>query len=147
MVTLILESLVLRGVAVLRDELAVGLRLGTSVVANPQSPRVGNSMRHPRPGYRLPDAPAKDANVANAMSGVLPGAGRSRRSSGSARGTLRTVCGTTRWCPAAGGTAPAAAPKHQAIPAGFAAPAGEVASVAWQRPATRTPPAAKRGLA
>jgi hypothetical protein len=147
MAALILESLVLRGVAVLRDEPAVGLRLGASVKANPHAPGVGNSMRHPRPGYWRPDTPGQDTDVAFATSGILPGAGRSRRSSGSVGGTLRTAWGTTRWCPAGGGRAAAAA-KLQAIPAGFVAPAIEAhAFAAGQRPATRTPPAAMRGLA
>lgn len=66
-----LGSLVLRGVAVLRDVSVVGSRLGGRLVANRETP-TANPTRHPF-GYRTPaSAPPADTMPAHG-----PGAGRS----------------------------------------------------------------------
>src|SRR5437660_11500930 len=76
-----LESLVLRG-AVLRDVLAVGLRLGSSLEAN-TPPTVRNSMRHPSPGCRTPDGQGVvKPDVGYPTKGITPGTGRFRRQPG-----------------------------------------------------------------
>jgi hypothetical protein len=81
----LLESLVLRGVSVLRDGRANGLCLGTSE-ANVPTPEVRISMRHPSLGYPQADAnpragrPGPDAK--RVADGVAFGAGRSRGRAG-----------------------------------------------------------------
>jgi hypothetical protein len=107
MAAFMLESLVLRG-SVLLGELAVVVRHGTSVAANRQSPEIDNSTRNPlHSGYRPTSQPA-DPDGPKPNSGVMPGAGRSRRWFGSP-----TFAGCSR----------AAVTTRQAIPAGVATPA------------------------
>jgi len=82
MAVLNLDSLVLSG-SVLRDVLAINVRLGTSVVAGWQTPRSGMSMRYSLPRTRLgrdiPQPPGHpDFADYNREEGVKPGAGRSR---------------------------------------------------------------------
>ncbi len=75
-----LESLVLRGVSVLRDGQANGVCLGTSQ-ATARSPEVRVSMRHPSPGYpqAQPNAHAERLVVAKRdADDAAFGAGRSR---------------------------------------------------------------------
>jgi hypothetical protein len=50
MAVFMLESLVLRGVAVLSDGPAVNLRRGTGYAGDPRTPEIAFSMRHPSPG-------------------------------------------------------------------------------------------------
>jgi hypothetical protein len=79
MVAFMLESLVLRGVLVVGDELAVGLRLGTGTKANPRTRAIRNSTQA-APGCRKPDMQAvAEPDEGYSSSGVKPGAGRSRR--------------------------------------------------------------------
>jgi hypothetical protein len=122
-----LESLVLRGVLVLRDELTVGLRLGFGTKANPQSPVIRNSRRHPAPGWRLPDVQPVDGTVGDYPSGVLPGAGRSRRQPGAPMlpGAARTVRRTALPRPTTGGPTTTVASSCRAIAAQLDAPVGE----------------------
>jgi len=129
MVAFMLESLVLRGVAVLRGELSVGLRLGTSAEANMRSSGVRNSRRHPSPGCRKPDLqPTVGPDVDYSTKGVTPGAGRSRRQFGARllSGAARTTCRlATSWLPTFGGSTSVVAATRRAIPAGLAAAASE----------------------
>jgi hypothetical protein len=155
-----LESLVLRGVSVLRDEVAVGLRLGTSPKANGQTPGIGNSNRHPAPGGGKPEGqPGSGPDVDYSTKGILPGAGRSRSLG------ARVLPETAR-------TTSSAAANRRAIPAGFAASANEGSFLplaarqgedlraelnsarevledlpvkpCWRKPAGRTPPVSMR---
>jgi len=118
MAAFMLESLVLRGVLVLRDELAVGLRLGTGLKVDPRTPGIRNSRRHPAPSCRQPDTqPAAGPEVGYPTSGAMPGAGRSRRQLGSpmlpgaARITRRTALSRTTF----GGTTSTVATSCRAI--------------------------------
>jgi len=153
MAAFILESLVLRGSAVLTDVLAaVELRRGTSVEAGlPQTPGADDiSMCHPTTSspsdttcYRPypQDGGGNDPDGVNIPSDVTtPGAGRSRSVQQQelgfptrwARTNARTTTSTSTkhkrfwWCE--GGQATAAAAKKQAIatPFTFVAPVGEV---------------------
>ena len=78
-----LKSLVLRG-SVLRDSVAVGLRLGSEQKPHRTTPGTANPWQLPLPGCaaanRKPDV---NPDVDYATPGVTPGAGRSRRQSGS----------------------------------------------------------------
>jgi len=145
MAALMLESLVLRGL-VLRGEKAVELRRGTSVRANCQATGMDNSLRSTVFHWPLayPQV-GNDPDVDSPTSGVMPGAGRSRRQIGSPaiRGCMRTIDHTTPvWLRSfPGGQAKAAVAKIQAIPACLAA------SVAEILPPSRTPPSASRGMA
>jgi len=128
MAAFMLESLVLRGVTVLRDELAVGLRSGTGEKANMHAPGIRNSKRHPSPGCRLPDLqPVVGPVVDYSTPGVTPGAGRSRRQFGAhvLPGGTRTPGRLTTEQPTFGGTPSAIAAMRSAIPAGLAALASE----------------------
>lgn len=58
MAVFLLESLVLRGVAVLRDGSGVGLRLGAGCKTKPGAPSVTISMRRPLPNPWGFDQPA-----------------------------------------------------------------------------------------
>jgi hypothetical protein len=101
MAAIILESLVLRGVAVREDALAVELRLGTSVKAKPQAPANRNSMRHPPAGGRLPQTQGVSGpDVDYFPLGDTPGAGRSRRQPGqpAARGSAQAQARWARDC-------------------------------------------------
>jgi hypothetical protein len=136
-----LEALVLRGVVVLRDGVAVNLRLGTSVQGAKQAPEIASSPRPlptcwpmPNPGNgQAGDAGHADYRVA----GTAPGAGRSR----SLVGTRSTSHTSTRFGRrlAKGGTATAAATRSGQIQARTVAPVGEVAlpacvcSRSWER--------------
>jgi hypothetical protein len=83
MVTFKPESLVLCG-SVLRDSVAVSLRLGVGAKDHAQTPGTANSWQHPLPGCRTPEGkPGVNPGVADATPGIMPGAGRSRRQSGS----------------------------------------------------------------
>jgi hypothetical protein len=114
MASISLESLVLRGVSVLRDGQNVDLRRGTSVAAVVQPLEVVISMRHPSPGCRQAFEPAGgpdhavDTDMAEAC-----GAGRSRSSGGvlRRRSPARFAGGTVPfgWSPICGGPIPAVA--------------------------------------
>jgi hypothetical protein len=83
MFAFMLESLVLRG-SVLRDSVAVGLRLGTEQKAHRTTPGTANPWQLPLPGCVAPDGkPDVNPIVDYATPGFMPGAGRSRRQSGS----------------------------------------------------------------
>src|SRR5437879_4233980 len=110
-----LESLVLRGVAVLRGGPTVNLRLGTSAVAKRTS-GIPFSMRHPSPGCRQEfNRPAdRPDRVGYDPAGVAaPGIGRSRSRAGvlsrrsPARSAGRAI--PSGWSTAEGGPEPAAA--------------------------------------
>jgi hypothetical protein len=77
MAAFILESLVLRGVVVLRDTLASVVRFDTSAVDMGVS-GVASSMRHSSPRLFAAEEPSKNAAGAYGLIGVLPGVGRSR---------------------------------------------------------------------
>jgi hypothetical protein len=101
MIAFMLESKVLRG-SVLRDVLAVGLRLGTSLEANPPAPEIRNSMRHPSPGCRPSDGQGVvKPRVDYPTKGITPGAGRSRQpGTWVLPGATRTTRRTISWWPA-----------------------------------------------
>jgi hypothetical protein len=82
MAVLTLESLVLRG-SVLLGELAVVVRHGISVAANRQAPPLDNPTRNPLLGGYQPTSQPADPDGPKPTSGVMPGAGRSRRWFGS----------------------------------------------------------------
>jgi hypothetical protein len=121
-----LQSLVLRG-SVLRDGLASGLRLGFGLNANTQVPGVRHSKRRPAPARCGPDMPGDvDPEVGTPTEGVTPGAGRSRRSSGS---HARPQAAITRRL------------AGRALPGGCVSlPAAAPAAPGWRLPALRTPP-------
>ena len=52
MAAFMLDSLVLRGISVLRDEVADTLRRGTSYTAGDKTPEIPFSMRHPSHGWQ-----------------------------------------------------------------------------------------------
>jgi hypothetical protein len=82
MALLNLESLVLRGVAVLRDELALEARPGTSE-AGRSTPASVKSKRHSTPAMRtMPQPVGWLAFVDYRHEGEQPGAGRSRSQAG-----------------------------------------------------------------
>lgn len=95
-----LESLVLRGVAVLEGGRIVNLRLGTSAKAGLQTPVPVIPTRHPVPGCRPNPAPfGWPQDVDYPRQGAMPGAGRSRRHAGvpspaSALRALDATCST-----------------------------------------------------
>jgi len=142
MAAFILDSLVLRGSAVLSDVLAVELRRGTSVKAERQALGISNSKRHPNPnpnqgsnagpggyglhGYRpFGQAGHPDSDLPSGItSGVMPGAGRSLRLFGWL--PCWSTARTTSWWPTAGGSAMAAGAKREAKQPIFAATAGEI---------------------
>jgi len=138
MAALVLESLVLRDVAVLVDVLAVDLRLGISA-AYTQAQAKCNSLRHPLSSWQPANPVGNEPDVGDTTSGTMPGAGRSRRSSGHSVGSGRTagsIGGTLRFTRIPmGDQAKAAAANLLALQAGFVAFAGE------GLPASRTPPA------
>ncbi len=81
MVAFLLESLVLRG-SVLRDSVAVSLRLGIGAEAQAQTPETSPCWQHPLPNCRLADGkPDANPGVGYPTPGIMPGAGRSRRQS------------------------------------------------------------------
>jgi len=160
MAAFMLESLVLCGVSVLRDEVAVGLRLGTSPKAHGQISGIGNSNRHPAPGGGKPDGESgSEPQVDYSTKGNLPGPGRSRSFG-------------ARVLPDAARTTSAVAANSRAISAGFAALASEDSFLplaarqsealrvepmsarevledlpvkpCWRKPAGRTPPVSMR---
>jgi hypothetical protein len=95
-----LESLVLRGSAVLQDGLAGNPRLGTSSAANPETPEIRISMRHPSLGCEQEFPPAMRLSHADALRSdyvAAFGAGRSRSRAGvlSRNGLRRTTGGRT----------------------------------------------------
>jgi hypothetical protein len=142
MAAFMLESLVLRGVCVLRDEAVVGLRLGASAKANMHAPGIRNS-RHPLPGGRKPAGQTGSGpDVDYSTKGDMPGAGRSRRPFGARSLPEAATC--------------------RAISAGFAVRQSEVLRVergftrevletlpvtpCWRKPDGRTPPESKREI-
>jgi hypothetical protein len=112
MFALTLDTLVLRGVSVLRDGQTVGVRLGTGYsagIADPEGPI--SVMRHPSPGCRPgSDTPAgRDEPDAKRAGFAASGAGRSlglESRSGLARSTGQPI--PSGW-KAHGGTQPTAA--------------------------------------
>ena len=83
-----LESLVLRG-SVLRDGLAVGLRLGFGGKASTGTPGTVKTHRTPAPSCRATDGqPEPNRLVDYSTQGFMPGAGRSRRQPVSMRGII-----------------------------------------------------------
>jgi hypothetical protein len=114
-----LEALVLRG-SVLRDVVALDLRLATSGNAGTQAPEVAViPVQHPWP------APADDG-----VADTATGAGRSLRTDVLRHTSPARTAGATliRGWPIQGGPAPAAAMLPSRIPAGASAPASEVRS-------------------
>jgi hypothetical protein len=165
MAAFMLKSLVLRGVSVLRDEVAVGLRLGTSAKASLHAPGIRNSNRHPAPGCDKPDGqPGSGPDVDYSTKGITPGAGRSRSLG------CRVLPDAARTTPP--GLTSAVAANIRAIPACFAALASEDSlrilvarqsealpaehesarevledlpvKPSWRKPAGRTPPVGMR---
>jgi hypothetical protein len=81
MVAFMLESMVLRG-SVLRDSVAVGVRLGTGAKSHPENPETANRWQHSLSGCGKPDGkPGMNPDVDYSTPGIMPGAGRSRRQS------------------------------------------------------------------
>jgi hypothetical protein len=80
MAAIILDSLVLPGVAVRSDALVVDVRLGATIMAEPQAPGNRNSLRPPMPGGSQPEPQGVlGREVDYPTSGATPaGAGRSR---------------------------------------------------------------------
>jgi len=98
MTALNLVSLVLRGVAVLRDSVNVELRLGTSYKAGTETPEIPFSMRHPSQGYKQePNGNPADRQVHIAdVTDADSGAGRSLGLAGVlSRSTPTTFVGRT----------------------------------------------------
>jgi hypothetical protein len=93
MTAFILDSLVLRDVAVLTDGVAVCLRLGTGSTAVERTPGMSPSMRHPSPGwaqgYCKPDGQRTDCADQNRTARSANGAGRSRSRAGVLRSSTR----------------------------------------------------------
>jgi hypothetical protein len=138
MTALNLVSLVLRGVAVLRDSVNVELRLGTSYKAGTETPEIPFSMRHPSQGYEQENFgnPANRQVHISDVADADSGAGRSLGLAGVLRRSKPTtfvgrstslVNAYARRLPVLGKT------YHSAI--------GE----AWCKPASRTPPASTWG--
>jgi len=110
MAAFVLESLVLRGVAILRDELAVNSRLGTGKAK--ETPEIPFSMRHPLASVQVYPQPAgrySDADADPSADDVL-GAGRSRSCAGVLGRSARTAEPAIRfgWSTSRGGSASAA---------------------------------------
>jgi hypothetical protein len=151
-----LESLVQRGVSVLRGGQAVNTRLGTSDTADAQTPGVLVSMRHPSPGcgrvFIPPVVRPVHADQAR-VDGAAPGAGRPRSRAGVlSRSPARTAGGAILygWSPSNGGPKPAAAARlclTKAKPAASVAegPSGRQAARARLLPGHRYNPAAGKG--
>jgi len=142
-----LESLVLRGVSVLRDGQSVNLRLGTGYQANKRIlPSL--TMRHPSPGYRQVFTPPalgiEPAVTDRGDDAMVGGAGRSRWHAGVSvvRSCSRTL-GTTipsGWSLLRGGREPMVNANLCSRQAHAAVSVGEAASLrAVSSP--RTPPA------
>jgi hypothetical protein len=93
MAAFILDSLVLRGVAVLSDGTAVNLRLGTGSAAVERTPGTLPSMRHPSPcwaqGYCKPDGQRPNPADQNRVVEAANGTGRSRSRAGVLRSSTR----------------------------------------------------------
>jgi hypothetical protein len=167
-----LESLVLRGVSVLRDGLADGLRLGSYEAYKQIAKATPISMRHPSLGCAtcMPERSGRPFPTASASgNGAVLWAGRLSRAGVLGRRSPAINAGGTnvhRWCPVAGGPKFTAAVRLCLPWAKQAASVGDVFSrrlsvlhdFALQRmgsereqqeppagntgPATRTPPAA-----
>jgi hypothetical protein len=135
MAVITLESLVQRGVSVLRGGQAVNTRLGTSDTADAQTPGVLVSMRHPSPGCGrefIPPVVRRGHADQARVDGAAPGAGRSRSRAGvlSRRSPARTAGGAILygWSPSNGGPESAAAARLCLKKARPVAPAAEVPS-------------------
>jgi hypothetical protein len=134
-----LESLVLRGVSVLRDGQAVNLRLGSGYSAIGQNPTASLTMRHPSPDSRQ-EFTALAADI-EPDAGV-GGAGRSHWHAGvsvvrSCSRTLGTIT-SPRWSLQRGGRKPMVNANLCTKQAHTAVSVGETASAV---PSPRTPPA------
>jgi hypothetical protein len=131
------ESLVLRGVSVLRDGLAVGLRLG-SYESQRQIKATPISMRHPSPGKPtfVPETKGRTFPTASTNGNCdAPWAGRLSRAGVLGRRSPAQNAGRTgvhRWSPTAGGPQFTAAVRL-CLPAKHAA---SVADVFSRRPST-----------
>jgi hypothetical protein len=86
MAAFMLDSLVLRVISVLRDEIADTLRRGTSYAAGDKTPEIPFSMRHPSHGWQLAlNKPAQQPDPVvdlDLVAAAAIGTGRSRRRSG-----------------------------------------------------------------
>jgi hypothetical protein len=147
MVAFTLESLVLRGVAVLRDG-TVSLRRGAGVTYC-QAPEVRLAMRHPSPGwvqgFAKPDQRPDHADQ-NRVDKAANGAGRSRsRAAVFSRTPARIaglVAGLCRWLGLSGGPKSAAA---MCLCLAQARPVAPVNEPDGGKPSGRTPPASTWG--
>ncbi len=132
------ESLVLRGVSVLRDGLAVGLRLG-SYEANQQMMATPISQRHPSRGCltAMPETSERTFPTASASgNGAALGAGRLRRAGVLGRRSRAQSAGRTnvhRWSVSVGGPQLTAAARLTLAWAKHVAPGADVLS---RRPST-----------
>jgi hypothetical protein len=170
MVAFTLESLVLRGISVLRDGQAVELRRGTSYAAVP-TPEIVNSMRHPSPGCLAFNRPLtwQDPTLGDEDEAKATGAGRSLSRAGVPSRSPARIAGwaiRSRMSPNVGGpkpvavgavgliralptastgkTAPTAnARLHTGLPAGTAAEQRFAAARAWQQPASAPRPSTR----
>jgi hypothetical protein len=152
MATCKLESLVLRGVAVLRDGRAVNTRRGTGYVAGTPTPEIAFSMRHPSPGcvpcFAQPAMRLDQAEYLRVDAQAAFGAGRSHsraragvlsRSNG---GTQSTTATNLRLMSMSGRVA--AFVSEGVLPLAGKADLRRHPLV-WCKPAQRTPPASTRG--
>ena len=134
-----LESLVLCGSTVLRGGKGENPRRGTSYTANPETPEIRISMRHPSRECEQEFQPARRLDSADKLSVdslAVSGAGRSHRRAGvlSRRSPTRL--------PAADATRLSTRVSPAAIAIVKRCPAG----LAWCKPANKTPPASTWGL-
>jgi hypothetical protein len=133
MALLNLESLVLRGVAVLRDELAFEARLGTGE-AGRSTPASVKSKRHSTPGMRtMPQPFGWHDFVDYQHEGEQPGAGRSRSQAGIPG--HRPLSGRSSGSSLGGGWPSAAAACWSLV---IGQPAASVAVINSGRPTTTT---------
>ncbi len=170
-----LESLVLRGVSVLRDGQTVEVRLGTSAEDKRSTPEIRISMRHPH-AYPAGFTPTVRQNpvVNNDMDHAVHGAGRSLGLAGASGcrnpASIAGRIGPWWWSGPVGGPSSVAASRLRLLRArpettGRRASSQRskplnaktlpkrigkacqraTASVAWQQPATRTLPVSTRG--
>jgi hypothetical protein len=148
-----LESLVLRGVSVLRDGQTVEVRLGASAEDARMTPEIRVSMRPPQ-GYPIGFTPSErpDHVVTHGVDKAVYGAGRSLSCVGvlSRRNPARNAGRTNP----KGRSGPSLRPNTRNAIAlrvigcqanALQAIQRSTGTVAWCKPATRTPPASTRG--
>jgi hypothetical protein len=132
-----LESLVLRGSAVLQDGQAGNPRRGTSYTANPETPEIRISMRHPSLGCEQEFPPAMRLRHADDLRSdyvAADGAGRSQSRAGVlGRNCLRRTTGNRTTV--SGGITPVVLSVVKRCPAGLV----------WCKPAQTTLPASTWG--